>query len=195
MQPKQAELKKAFAIQTGVQALSALAERLPADALDRLVAKRGEPYAFLVELLTEAAPLAAGATAVDRAAARGLQERQRLLGQEGGLGSAADLGKLFDAQLSRQAIDLRGNKKQLFALPDGSGHFNYPVWQVHQGATLPGLVEVLPVLGIEDPMAAVVFFLQPDPRLKGKRPLDKARAGDAMLVLELARSFGEHGAL
>src|SRR3954471_18212127 len=106
MQPKQAELKKAFAIQTGVQALSALAERLPADALDRLVAKRGEPYAFLVELLTEAAPLAAGATAVDRAAARGLQERQRLLGQEGGLGSAAGFRTRFHPQRSGRAHQL-----------------------------------------------------------------------------------------
>ena len=53
------ELKKAFAIQTGFQALSALASDLPAAAVDRLLAHKSmKPYAFLVELLSAAHPTA-----------------------------------------------------------------------------------------------------------------------------------------
>lgn len=195
-QPKLDKLKKAFAIQTGTEALNALAESLPAAALDRLVAKAKEPYAFLVDLLVEATPHAAQqSSALDRAALRGLRVRQDLLAQEGGLASASQLATFFAPQLSRQAVDERRNKRQLVALEDGSGHFKYPIWQVHDGASLPGLVDVLGELDVADPMAVVVFFLQPDPRLKGRRPLDAARRGDVKLLLELALTFGEHGAL
>jgi hypothetical protein len=197
-QPKMDERKKAFAIQTGTEALNQLAESLPAEALDRLVAKSKQPYSFLVELLVEAAPHAAQqSSALDRAAVRGLRVRQDLLAQEGGLASASELATFFEPQLTRQAVDERRKKRQLVALEDGSGHFKYPVWQVHDGASLPGLVDVISELDVADQMAVVVFFLQPDPRLKvkGRRPLDIARGGDVKLLLELARTFGEHGAL
>lgn len=189
-------LKKAFAIQTGFQALHALANELPVKVLDRLLAKSMKPYSFLVELLCAAAPAAAAeATALERATARGLGVRQELLNQEGGLASAAQIAKCFHPPISRQAVDQRRKKGQLFALEDGSGHFNYPVWQVNGGAALPGLPQILAVLGGTDAMAAVLFYLQPDPRLSGQRPLDRAREGDVDGTLELARTFGEHGAL
>jgi hypothetical protein len=191
------ELKKALAIKTGLDAINALAEGLPAEALDRLVASASKrPYAFLVDLLTAAAPIAGSkASPLDRALARGLAARQEILGREGGLLSGSDLGKLFRPAISRQAVDQRRQKKQLFALEDGSGHFNYPSWQVQRGTALNGLQDVLEALDTQDPMAALLFFLEPDPRLNGQRPLDHARKGDADLVLKLARTYGEHGAL
>lgn len=196
-EPKMDELKKAFAIQTGTEALNAIAESLPAEALDRLVAKKSkEPWSFLIDLLVEAAPHAAQhSSTLDRAALRGLRVRQDLFAQEGGLASAAQLATFFEPQLTRQAVDERRKKKQLLALEDGSGHFKYPVWQVHDGASLPGLVDVLGEIDVADQIAVVVFFLQPDPRLKGRRPLDTARGGDVKRLLQLARTFGEHGAL
>jgi hypothetical protein len=189
-------LQRSHAINTGMEALQSLAQALPAQAIARLVGKAKLPFSFLVELLTEAAPQALEqSSAIDRAALRGLRLRQELLGQEGGLVSASLLGTVFAPAITRQAVDDRRKKGQLIALQDGSGHFKYPVWQVHAGAALPVLGDVLRELDVADPMAAVVFFLQRDPRLKGKRPLDAARDGKQELLLELARTFGEHGAL
>ena len=191
------EAKKALAFKTGSAALNALTEVLPSEALDRLVASKSKkPYAFLVELLTAATPIAGTeASQLDQALARGLAARQELLVREGGLLSGSDLGKLFRPAISRQAVDQRRNKGHLLALEDGSGHFNYPAWQLHKGTALPGLNAVLDALDSEDPMAAVLFYLEPDPRLEGQRPLDKARKGESDLVLRLARTHGEHGAL
>jgi hypothetical protein len=194
--PKQNELEVAFAVNKSMEALRALTQDLPPAVLNALVTKEFErPYSFLVELMTQVAPFAAReSTAFDRAAARGLRVREELLDQEGGLISAANLGSLFRPSLSRQGIDQRRKKNKLLAFADGSGNLLYPVWQVHRGAVLPGFVETLSLLGA-DPMATVVFLLQPDPRIKGQRPLDVARAGKAKLVVELASTFGEHGAL
>jgi hypothetical protein len=164
--------------------------------LDRLIQHGRSPYAVLVELMA-AAPPAVGIemSPIDKAAVRGLLERQKLLSQEGGLMTGADLGRLFRPSITRQAVDLRRNKRELLALEDGAGHFGYPAWQVHEGRALPGLAPALAALDSEDPLAAVLFYLDPDPRLDGKRPLDAARAGEGELVTRLALTFGEHGAI
>jgi hypothetical protein len=191
------EIKKKAVTAFGVDAMSALTGDLSADAVERLIKSRHKKaYGFLVDLVTELTSVAGlQASPIEQAVARGLVAKQELLSAEGGVLSGGDLAKLFHPALSRQAVDQRRNKKQLFALADGSGHFSYPAWQVHQGTALPGLAEVLGALSNPDPMAAVLFYLDEDPRLEGRRPLDAARAGEIELVVSLARTFGEHGAL
>jgi hypothetical protein len=191
------EMRKKAVTALGHDAMSALTNELPDEAVHRLVASwHKKPYAFLVDLLTELTPVAGlEASPLEQSIARGLVARQELLNAEGGVLSGNDLAKLFQPPLSRQAVDQRRNKRQLIALEDGSGHFSYPAWQVHEGAALPGLPQALESLSNPDPMAAVLFYLDEDPRLEGRRPLDAAREGETELVVRLARTFGEHGAL
>jgi hypothetical protein len=191
------ELKRAFAIQTAQEAVKSIVEKLPAGILAELVesgrAAEGA-VKLIIDLVTAAAPVAATeASALDRARVRGLRVRQELLEQEGGLVSAAELADLLG--ISRQAVDDRRKQGQLVALKDAARHFKYPVWQSHEGNTLPGLEEALKALDTTDPMTAIVFYLQPDPRIGGKRPLDAAREGKSALVLRLATVSGEHGAI
>jgi hypothetical protein len=196
--PQVDELKRAFAIQTAQEAVKSIIEELPAGVLAELVdserATEEGAMKFIINLVTAAEPRAATeASALDRARARGLRVRQDLLEQEGGLVSAAELADLLG--ISRQAVDDRRKQGELVALKDAARHFKYPVWQSHEGNTLPGLEDVLMALDMTDPMTAIVFYLQPDPRIGGKRPLDAAREGQSGLVLRLAMVFGEHGAL
>ena len=198
MQPKLDKLNRAFAIQTAQEAVKGIVEKLPADVLGEIVESQvGSAEAtvrFVIDLVAAAAPVAGTeANALDRARIRGLRVRQDLLEQEGGLASAAGFASLLG--ISRQAVDDRRKQRQLVALQDAAKHFKYPVWQSHQGNTLPGLEDVLKTLDTSDPMTAIAFYLRPDPRLGGKRPLDVAREGRSELVLRLATTFGEHGAL
>lgn len=197
MQPKLDELNRAFAIQTAQEAVKSIVEKLPADVLGEIVQSQVGAEAtvrFVIDLMAAAAPVASTeANALDRARIRGLRVRQELLEQEGGLASAAGFANLLG--ISRQAVDDRRKQRQLVALQDAARHFKYPVWQSHEGNTLPGLEDVLKTLDTSDPMTAIVFYLHPDPRLGGKRPLDVAREGKSELVLRLATTFGEHGAL
>jgi len=189
-------LRQALAFQQGTQAINQLTQRLSDAELDRLTALDDQPYAFLLELISIAAPGALHQpTQLEQALIRGQRARADLLSQEGGLLSAADLGSLFSPPLTRQAIDLRRTKGKLIALSNGSGNYSYPAWQLHAGAALPGLEATLAELNDGDPLSAIVFFLLPDPRLKGKRPLDAARKGRVEDVLMLASTSGEHGAI
>ena len=74
----------------------------------------------------------------------------------------------------------------IFAMPpaelavhpaDGQTRYVYPLWQVRDGATLPGLEAVL------------------RERLDGKTPLDVLRAGDIAAARAAARMYGTHGAI
>jgi hypothetical protein len=39
-----------------------------------------------------------------------------------------------------------------------------------------------------------VFFIDPNTRLNGRRPLDLLREGELQKVLDAAREYGQHGA-
>jgi hypothetical protein len=53
---------------------------------------------------------------------------------------------------------------------------------------------VLLALADHDEWMQNVFFINPNTRLEGRRPLDLLREGEIQEVLDAAREFGQHGA-
>ena len=129
---------------------------------------------------------------------RGVIAMRELLSAEGGALAASDVAQLLG--ISRQAVDKRRKLGQLLAVEVPKRGLLYPAWQfTDAGAPLPGLLDVLKVLGSHDAWAQARFFLSGNDWLEGKRPLDVLRVGgvDQVLVdrvLAAARVFGEHGA-
>jgi hypothetical protein len=119
---------------------------------------------------------------------RGAMAKRRLLSEEGGVCSAAELGQMLGG-LSRQAIDKRRQKKKLLALDLGRHGYGYPLWQVHDGAVLPGLEVVLDVLRECDSWTRVGFFLSPNSWLGGETPLAELRRGEVDRVVATAEMF------
>ena len=118
---------------------------------------------------------------------RGLRVQHRLLNAEGGVCSAQELGGLLG--LTRQAIDKRRKSGKLIALDLGRHGFRYPVWQVHQGAVLPGLDRVIAELSECDPWTQVAFMLTPNSWLGEETPLAALRRGEVDRVMATAELF------
>lgn len=118
---------------------------------------------------------------------RGLREQHRLLNAEGGVCSARELGDLL--QLTRQAIDKRRKSGKLIALDLGRHGYRYPVWQIQNGAVLPGLDRVIAELSECDPWTQVGFMLSPNSWLGDETPLDVLRRGDVDRVVATAELF------
>lgn len=116
---------------------------------------------------------------------RGTIAKQRLLRAEGGVGSAAELGRMLGG-LSRQAIDKRRKKGKLLALDMGRHGYGYPLWQINDGGVLPGLEAVLDVLRESDPWTQAGFFLSPNSWLGGETPLAELRRGEVERVVATA---------
>jgi hypothetical protein len=70
----------------------------------------------------------------------------------------------------------------------------FPAWQFTDHGTIPGLERVLLALTDHDEWMQNVFFINPNTRLSGRRPLDLLREGEIQEVLDAAREFGQHGA-
>lgn len=124
---------------------------------------------------------------------RGIASRNELLAMEGGCLPSAE----FAARLgvSRQAVDKRRKAGRLIAVPASARGFLYPAWQVHDGRLLPGLEQVLAVIGVDSPVMQLQFFVLPHPDLEGKRPLDLLRAGKGLQrVVTAAYQVGRQGA-
>jgi DNA-binding XRE family transcriptional regulator len=167
-----------------------------AERLERAIADRTRQSAFEVVLRFLEEPAALGTIEGDplaRARMRGVRARQQLLEAEGGPVSAAELGK--EIGVSRQTVDAWRKARRVLAIERGRRGFAYPAWQALDGRLLPGLDLALEALSGTDFWGALNFFLTPDPRIEGKRPLDVLREGDVRDVERLASSHGEHGAL
>ena len=123
---------------------------------------------------------------------RGLRERERLLEEEGGAVGVADVAELL--HLTRQAVNRRRQQGTLLALSAGRHGFLYPVWQFREGGAITGLERVLRAMTHLDPWMQQAFMLGKSSRLRGRRPLDVLRSGDASVVAAAAEAFGEHGA-
>lgn len=122
------------------------------------------------------------------AEARGLIARSWLLETEGGVSSAAQLGRLLGG-LSRQGVDKRRTQRRLLALPIGKRGFLYPIWQLAKGKVLPGLDAVLAELGDFDPWMQAAFFLNPNTWLSGESPLSALRRGEVERVTAAAAAY------
>lgn len=119
---------------------------------------------------------------------RGALTRQRLLGEEGGVCSAGELGSLLGG-LTRQAIDKRRRHGKLIAIDLGRHGYGYPVWQIHRGTVLPGLERVIAELHESDPWTRFGFMLSPNSWLGGETPLATLRRGEVDRVVATAEMF------
>lgn len=124
---------------------------------------------------------------------RGARMRFELVGAEGGAVDSARFGKLLGRIDEQEVEDLR-EAGEVLAFPVGCGEHLYPLWQVRSGAPMAGLPEVLGSFGgvADDPWMQATFFLSPEPRLDGRRPLDVLREGRVRDVAEAASAYGEH---
>ncbi|WP_148218013.1 hypothetical protein [Opitutus terrae] len=112
----------------------------------------------------------------------------------GGLSDSEFADKLGIA--SRRRIRAYREKGKLFAWKKGARTLRYPAWQIHEGALLPGLAEVLSILDRRkmSPLAIADYFLSESDELDGNRPLDLLRKNHVEPVLAHAARHGAHGA-
>ncbi len=123
---------------------------------------------------------------------RGRIARQELLLVDGGCVNAADAAK----QLGITEVELERirSSNQLLAV-DVDSKFQYPIWQFEGANLVPGLQEILEILGDDDPWSNFIFLLGHDYAVDGCRPIDKLRVGDIDSVKRAAHTYGHHGAV
>jgi hypothetical protein len=160
--------------------LATLAEALAAPTDFGAVARAlGDPAGF-----AEAAALDPLADAL----ARGAAEREGLARAAGGLLPAAEIGRRLG--ISRQAVDKRRRNRQLLAMRVAD-EWRYPAAQIGtDGSTVPGLAEILTILGDLGPWVVLDFLLARDTALEGATPLAALQAGGpaAAAVRRIAQS-------
>jgi hypothetical protein len=178
-----------------IRALEHLRHELPEEILAAAAGAESDFDVVLEGMLQAPAIRSAGAQAARPLAAarlRGLRAQATLLEAEGGALTPTETASLL--RISRQAVNKRRRAGHLLALPAGRRGFVYPVWQLSHAGALPGLEPVLGGLAGHDPWMQARFFLSPNLRLDGARPLDELRRGNVERVVEVARVYGEHGA-
>ncbi len=122
---------------------------------------------------------------------RGHQSKRKLLEEEGGTYSAAEVAELLD--LSRQAVDDRRKAGTLIGLKGTKRGYRYPKWQFSDdGLVLDGLPEILTTLGTLGSWAKAAFILNRNKRLNDERPLDLLRRGESKRVHTAAEHYGDH---
>lgn len=123
---------------------------------------------------------------------RGAIARRELLEQDGGVLSPSNAAGILG--ISRQAVALRRKAGKLLGV-EGNRGYVYPAWQFEGNEVLKGFVEIIALLGNDDPWTQYLFFLSHDDAINGKRPIDLLRAGKIDQVRRAARMHGEHGAV
>jgi hypothetical protein len=194
--PPDDERAHALVLGEAVEAVRALALRLDAPAARALgprLSSARSPLEVVLQVLEQPAVWSlASADPLAAARARGVRARKDLLEAEGGAVGPAALAEA--AGVSRQTVDAWRRSGRVLALDRGKRGWAFPAWQAADGRVLPGLPEALAALDTSDAWGKLAFFLGPDARAGGERPLDLLRRGEAARVLELAEGFGEHGA-
>ncbi len=122
----------------------------------------------------------------------GLDARTRLIEQNGGVFKTEQVAEYLG--ISPQAVNKRRASLQLLGLTFRRRGHVFPAWQFDQCGTIAGLQEVLLVLAEHDEWMQNVFFVSPNTRLAGRRPLDLLRDRKVTEVIEAAKDFGQHGA-
>jgi hypothetical protein len=141
--------------------------------------------AEVLEQIQKSDPLA-------RAFLDGLDAKARLIEQNGGVFKTEDVAEYLG--ITQQAVNKRRALRQLAGLTFRKRGYVYPAWQFTDRGTVPGLEQVLRALAEHDEWMQNVFFINPNTRLNGKRPLDLLREGEIEEVIQAAKEFGEHGA-
>src|ERR1700690_2879012 len=123
---------------------------------------------------------------------RGIEARTKLIQENGGVFSTDQVARYLD--ITPQAVTKRRHGRQLLGLTFRRRGCMYPAWQFIESGTVPRLHEVLTALADHDEWTQNVFFITPNTRLAGERPLEYLRKGKVAEVLEAAADFGQHGA-
>lgn len=123
---------------------------------------------------------------------RGREQAEQLKLAGGGVVSSEQAAALLG--ITRQAVDKRRTQNQLIGLTQGRRGYGYPRFQFVGSSTLPGLEDVLKVLGAGDPWMQLAFFVNPNDRLNGRTPEKELLEGKVDAVLRAARMYGEQGA-
>ena len=123
---------------------------------------------------------------------RGIEARTRLIQENGGVFSTEQVARYLD--ITQQAVTKRRHSRQLLGLTFRKRGCMYPAWQFVQSGTVPGLREILTALAEHDEWMQNAFFITPNSRLAGRRPLDCLREGQVTEVLDAAQEFSRHGA-
>jgi hypothetical protein len=127
-----------------------------------------------------------------RAFIDGLDAKARLIEQNGGVFKTEQVAKYLG--ITPQAVNKRRSLRQLVGLTFRKRGYVFPAWQFTDRGAVPGLEQVLAALADHDEWMQNVFFINPNTRLGGRRPLDLLREGEIQEVLDAAREFGQHGA-
>jgi len=127
-----------------------------------------------------------------RAFLDGLDAKARLIEQNGGVFKTEEVAEYLG--ITPQAVNKRRALRQLVGLTFRKRGYVFPAWQFTDRGTAPGLEQVLLALADHDEWMQNVFFINPNTRLGGRRPLDLLREGEIPEVLDAAREFGQHGA-
>jgi hypothetical protein len=133
-------------------------------------------------------PNAATQNKLANAYVRGIPALRKVLADEGGSISAAEVaGRLG---LSKSTVLRRYREKRLLGWRDFHGaEIRFPVWQFTGRSMLPGFDEVMKVLRTGAPVddiACVLFFLSQFHSLDGQRPLDCLREGNVQAAVQTA---------
>jgi hypothetical protein len=127
-----------------------------------------------------------------RAFLDGLDAKARLIEQNGGVFKTEQVAEYLG--ITPQAVNKRHAQRQLVGLTFRKRGHVFPAWQFTDRGTVPGLDQVLRALRPHDEWMQNVFFVNPNTRLEGRRPLDLLREGEIQDVVDAAREFGQHGA-
>ena len=122
----------------------------------------------------------------------GLDARAQLIEQNGGVFKTEQVAGYLG--ISPQAVNKRRASFQLLGLTFRKRGHVFPAWQFDQRGTVVGLQEVLLALAEHDEWMQNVFFVSPNTRLGGRRPLDLLRDKKVSDVIGAAKDFAEHGA-
>jgi hypothetical protein len=141
--------------------------------------------AEVLEQIQKSDPLA-------RAFLNGLDAKARLIEQNGGVFKTDEVAEYLG--ITPQAVNKHRALRQLVGLTFRKRGYVFPAWQFTDRGTVPGLEQTLLSLANHDEWMQNVFFISPNTRLGGQRPLDLLREGALQEVLEAAREFSQHGA-
>lgn len=139
----------------------------------------------LLEQMQASDPLA-------RAFVHGIEARTKLIEQNGGVFKTEQVAKYLG--ITAQAVNRRRASLQLLGLTFRKRGHVFPAWQFDERGTIAGLQEVLLVLSEHDEWMQNIFFVSPNTRLGGRRPLDLLRDKKIPEVIDAAKDFGQHGA-
>ncbi|HEX2201944.1 MAG TPA: hypothetical protein VHG91_01545 [Longimicrobium sp.] len=125
---------------------------------------------------------------------RGAVQKQRMLELAGGVFTSGEVARMLG--LSLPGVKQRMRRRQLLAVPLGSGEWGFPVRQFDAGGGVrAGLADVLAAWGDESPWVVLSVLVGPDP-VSGEG-IALERLGDPATreaLAALGRSYGSQAA-